>query len=338
MDGGNLTGSSKTPPGGGDIPLIIGESAAMMSLLAQIEQVAPLDATVLLEGESGTGKEVIARLIHAYGRRNKGRFMEVTCGTLPETLLESTLFGFEKGAFTGAAQATAGCFESADGGTLFLDEISDMSAKLQSSLLRVLQERHFMRIGGTVQRHSDFRLVCATNKPLAELVSNGNFRDDLYYRINVVSIQLPPLRERGRDVIILAAHFLAHFNAKFGKVVGPFNAEAAALLMSCPWPGNVRQLQHTVERIVALHSGGEVTCCDVGKMLRDMPGQGSVTRALGGAGIGPYWKERENFEREYLVRLLEASSGNMAEAARMSGVLRQNLYVRLRKWGIAGYS
>jgi two-component system response regulator HydG len=317
-------------------PVLIGRSPAVERLLQQIRQVAPLDTTVLLEGESGTGKELAARLIHGLSPRSGRRIVDVNCGALSETLLESALFGYEKGAFTGAAKTTPGLFEEADGGTLFLDEIADMSPKLQASLLRVLQERRFARLGATTTRGTDFRLVCATNRRLADAVAAGAFRSDLYYRINVVALAIPPLRERREDIAPLALHFLDHFNAKFGKEVGPLTPEAIAVLESLSWPGNVRQLQHAMERIVALKPGGPVTAGDVEPAARNGAGatQGPAAPPLPLA----YAEAREHFEREYLDRLMEAAGGNVSEAARLSGISRQNLYVRMNRLRIVAKS
>jgi len=314
----------------GDIPVHVGHSPAMLAQQKQIRQVAPLDVTVLIEGESGTGKELAARSIHAHSPRVKERFLEVNCGALSEQLLESTLFGYEKGAFTGAAKTTRGYLEEADGGTLFLDEIADMSPKLQSSLLRVLQERTFSRLGGTQIHSSDFRLVCATNRKLTDQVKSGNFREDLFYRINVVSLEIPPLRNRGEDIVPLAVHFLEHFNGKFNKTVGPLTPEAIYLLEHFSWPGNIRQLQHSIERLVALHPGGPVGSADLDDIAEDVNGGEPDEQAL-----LSYRKEREAFERQYLTRLLERAGGNMSEAARLSGIPRQNLYVRMKRWGLS---
>ena len=315
---------------GSGVPILIGHSSAMLALQKQISQVAPLDVTVLIEGESGTGKELAAKSVHAQSPRTSGRFLELNCGALSEQLLESTLFGYEKGAFTGAAKTTPGYFEEADGGILFLDEIADMIPKLQSSLLRVLQEHTFTRLGSTRVCSSDFRLVCATNKRLTDEVKAGNFREDLFYRINVVALEILPLRERAEDVVPLAVHFLEHFNAKFGKEVGPLTPEALYLLERYPWPGNVRQLQHTMERAVALHSGGPVSTADLGDISEDLIDD----KAEDGTVIS-YQKERESFERDYLTRLLESADGNVSEAARLSGIPRQNLYVRMKRWGMS---
>jgi two-component system response regulator AtoC len=313
-------------------PEVVGQSPAMERLLGQIRQVAGLDTTVLLEGESGTGKDVIAKLIHAWSLRSEKPYLEVNCGGLPESLLESLLFGYEKGAFTGASQANPGYFEKAHGGNLFLDEIADMSPKLQSSLLRVLQDHSFSRIGSTQPRTTDFRLICATNRSLAGEVKAGRFREDLYYRINVVALSLPPLRERDGDIIRLAVHFLDRYNTKFGKDCGPFTPAAVRALEACRWQGNVRELQHCIERVVALQPGGAIDAihlsptCDPRPEV-DPPDSAAAAKALA------YQDARAEFEREYLRRLLDAAGGNISEVARLSGIPRQNLYVRMKRWG-----
>lgn len=312
----------------------VGQSAAMERVLGQIRQVAGLDTTVLLEGESGTGKELAAKLIHALSTRADQPFLEVNCGGLPESLLESLLFGYEKGAFTGASQASAGYFEKAHGGNLFLDEIADMSPKLQSSLLRVLQDHSYVRIGSTQPRKADFRLVCATNRPLLAEVKAGRFREDLYYRIAVVSITLPPLREREGDIVALATHFLDHYNAKFGKACGPFTPAAMRALETCRWEGNVRQLQHCIERAVALHTGGPVESLHLFPSGVPMQEEAHPDGQAPAAGLS-YQEARAEFEREYLLRLLEATGGNVSEAARLSGIPRQNFYVKVKRWGLS---
>jgi two-component system, NtrC family, response regulator AtoC len=309
---------------------MIGRSPAIETLLQQIRQIAPLDTSVLLQGESGCGKELVAQIIHAGSTRAKGPFLEVNCGALSEPLLESTLFGFERGAFTGAGKTTPGYFEQANGGTLFLDEIADMSPKLQSSLLRVLQERTFQRLGGTGLRSSDFRLICACNRPLADQVRAKAFREDLFYRINVVALSIPPLRERRDDILMLAMHFLEIFNDRFGRAAGPFTPDAVELMERFPWPGNVRQLQHAIERIVALHPGGPINASHLDHLFTSSPGATpDATRML------PYEEERALFERGYMERLLDAADGNVSEAARISGIARQNLYARMKRWGLA---
>ena len=315
---------------GNDAPIYIGHSLPTVALQKQIKQVAPLDITVLIEGESGTGKELTAKSVYAQSPRCNGPFIEVNCGAMSEQLLESTLFGYEKGAFTGAIKTTPGCLEDADGGTLFLDEISDMSAKLQSSLLRVLQEHTFTRLGSSRVNSSDFRLICATNKNLLDEVNAGRFREDLYYRINVVVLNIPPLRERVEDIIPLAVHFLEHFNAKFSKEVGPLTPDALYVLEGFSWPGNVRQLQHTIERAVALHPGGPISSADLDDITQELVADDTHDDA-----VLSYQKEREVFERDYLTRLLERAQGNVSEAARLSGIPRQNLYVRMKRWGLS---
>jgi len=320
----------RTLDSGDNVPVHIGHSPAMITLQKKIKQVAPLDVTVLIEGESGTGKELAARSIHAQSPRAKGRLLEVNCGALSEQLLESTLFGYEKGAFTGAVKTMPGYLEEADGGILFLDEITDMSPKLQSSLLRVLQEHTFTRLGSAEVCSSDFRLVCATNKRLADEVKVGNFREDLFYRINVVALDISPLRERTEDIVPLAVHFLDHFNRKFNKNVGPLTPEALYLLERYSWPGNVRQLQHTIERAVALHAGGPVSAADLDDISEELIDEDTMDGA-----VISYQKEREVFERDYLTRLLDKAEGNVSEAARLSGIPRQNLYVRMKRWGLS---
>ncbi len=307
-------------------PVIVGRSAVIEGLLTQARQVAPLDTTVLIEGESGTGKELFAKLIHALSARARGPLMEVNCAALSETLLESTLFGYEKGAFTGAVKATPGYFEEADGGTLFLDEIADMSAKLQASLLRVLQEKKFVRLGSTRPRASDFRLILATNRSLEAEVKAGRFRADLFYRINVVALRVPPLRERTEDIMPLALYFLDHFNARFGKAVGPLSPEAFAALEAAPWPGNVRELQHAIERAVAVRAAGPVVPADLGL---------GGTAPAAARAAAPFREAREAFEREYFAGLLAAAGGNVSEAARLSGIARQNFYAHIKRLGFA---
>jgi DNA-binding NtrC family response regulator len=314
---------------GPGMPAVIGQSPAMEHVLGQIRQVAGLDTTVLLEGESGTGKDIAAKLIHALSARADQPFLEVNCGGLPESLLESLLFGYEKGAFTGAGQANAGYFEKAHEGNLFLDEIADMSPKLQSSLLRVLQDHSFTRIGSTQPRKTDFRLICATNRPLLAEVKAGRFREDLYYRIAVVTVRMPPLRERQEDIVPLAMHFLEHYNAKFGKSCGPLTPAAVLALEACRWEGNVRELQHCIERAVALHAGGPID------RLHLFPaGEHAEQAAPAAASALGYQDARAEFERDYLRRLLDGAGGNVSEAARVSGIPRQNLYVRMKRWGI----
>ncbi|MBS1131702.1 MAG: atoC [Proteobacteria bacterium] len=317
----------------GGLPAVIAQSDAMARALGQLRQVAGLDTTVLLEGESGTGKDLVAKLIHSLSTRSTKPFLEVNCGGLPESLLESLLFGYEKGAFTGAGQANAGYFEKAHEGNLFLDEIADMSPKLQSSLLRVLQDHQCTRIGSTVSRHADFRLICATNRSLAGEVQAGRFREDLFYRINVVVVRLPPLRERKGDIILLALHFLDHFNGKFGKACGPLTPAAVQKLESAHWPGNVRELKHCIERAVALHPGGPIDTMHLCPSETPSAAGPADKDVAAPAEALAYQDARARFERDYLKSILDAASGNVSEAARLSGIPRQNLYVRMKRWG-----
>lgn len=312
-------------------PIVVGRSAAMARLLHQVQQAGPLDTTVVIEGESGSGKEAIVKQIHAVSGRSKQALVEVNCGALSESLLEAALFGFEKGAFTGANKITAGYFEEADGGTLFLDEITDMSPKLQVSLLRVLQERTFARIGSAMQRTTDFRLICASNKSLETETKEGRFREDLFYRINVVTIQVPPLRKRQKDIMPLAWSFLEHFNRKFGRDIGPFTPDAIAALESAYWSGNVRELQNVVERAVVIKAGGPINSEDLGMSgASDTP----IESATQLAAPLPYRRAREQFELEYFENLLKATGGNVSEVARLSGITRQNLYPYFNRLGV----
>jgi DNA-binding NtrC family response regulator len=308
-------------------PIIISHSVAMEKLLVQLRQAAPLDTTVLIEGESGTGKEVIAKLLHSLSARTRGPMKELNCGALSESLIEAALFGYEKGSFTGAVKTTAGYFEEANNGTILLDEIADMSPKLQVNLLRVLQEGTFVRLGSTQQRPSNFRLICATNKPLEAEVAAGRFRSDLYYRINVVPLRVPPLRERREDILPLALFFLDHFNRKFNKAAGPLQPDAVNSLESGHWAGNVRELKHTIERAVVINTGAAVTSADLGiAAVSDAPVL--PTRPL------PYREAHLRFERTYFSDLLQAAAGNVSEASRLSGIARQNIYGHLERAGV----
>ena len=312
-----------------DAPVIIRRSSAMESVLVKVRQLPPVDPTVLVEVESGTGKELIARQLHALSGRAKGLFLTLNCVALSESLLEATLFGYGQAAFTNAVKPTAGYFEEANGGTLLLDEITDMSAKLQASLLRVLEECAVTRLGSTVALPSDFRLICATNRSLEAEMNAGRFRADLYYRINVMPIRVPPLRERREDVPALALYYLDHFNRKFDKNAGPFAPEAIAALEAAQWPGNVRELQHAVERAVVVNAGGPIAAVDLGlRAERALPAAATPAQLL------PLREAREHFEREYFTNLLQAAGGNVSEAARLCGIARQNFYHYLERLGI----
>jgi DNA-binding NtrC family response regulator len=310
-------------------PIIIGHSEAMRKLLQQVQQIARLDTTVLIEGESGTGKELIARQIHMLSSRAKGPFLGLDCGALSESLLEATLFGYEKPAFTKTAEVTSGYLEEATGGTLVLDEVCELSPKLQSSLLRVLQDRISARLGSVTQRASNFRLVCMTNTPLEDAIKAGRFRSDLGYRINVNVLRIPPLRQRREDILPLALLFLEQFNNKFGKGAGPFAPEAVAAMEEAGWPGNVRELQNAIERAVVINARGPIVAADLGPASRSR--EIAVDAAAQPLSLQ---QAKELFEREYFINLLHAVDGNVSNAARLSGVSRNSLYRYLKQLGI----
>jgi two-component system response regulator HydG len=310
-------------------PVIVWRSAAMQKLLGQAQQLARLDTTVLIEGESGTGKDLIARQIHTLSPRGKGPFIGLNCTGLSDALLEATLFGYEKPPFTTSADATPGYLEEVAGGTLVLDEISEISPKIQSSLVRVLQELTFARLGSIAQQSANFRLVCTTSKSLEDEVKAGHFRSDLFYRINVNVLHVPPLRERREEILPLAWLFLEQFNAKFGKAAGPLAPDAAAALVEYSWPGNVRELQHAIERAVVVNVRGPIAATDlrIGRRLRRFADGAACSRQS-------LQEARERFEREYFIDLLHAVGGNVSEAAKRSGISRQALYRYLKQLGI----
>jgi DNA-binding NtrC family response regulator len=322
----NLQAMLAARPGG---PVIVGRSAAMQKLLQQVQRTAPLDTTVLIEGESGTGKELVARQIHELSPRSKARYVGLNCGGLSESLLEATLFGYKKPAFTSEAKVTPGYFEEANGGTLVLDELGELSPKLQSSLLRVLQERTFSRLGGLTHMTSDFRLICTSSTSLSDKVKAGDFRSDLYYRINVNLLRVPPLRERREDILSLALLFLDQFNSKFDKKAGPLVPEALAALEAAHWTGNVRELQHVIERAVVVNVRGPIVVADLELGAHD--------RAAGdheAARPASFEQARERFERAYFIDLLHSVGGNVSEAARQSHISRQALHRHLKQLGI----
>lgn len=305
---------------------VIGKSRAIQSVLEVISRIAPSDSTVLLLGESGTGKELLARTIHQNSLRRDKMFITVDCASIPETLLESILFGFQRGAFTGALKTTRGYFEEANGGTLFLDEVAETSPRLQASLLRVLQEREFSRLGDTTKIKTDFRLITATNKDLKKEVERGTFREDLYYRISVIPVPIPPLRERREDITLLTNHFLKEFNERLGKGVGPFTTESLSILEKADWKGNVRELRNVIERIVAIKDEGKITPSDLpGYLIKE--GEISLARYN-------YREAKNLFEKRYLEEMLERTKGNITLAAKESGIRRQTLYYKLKRYGL----
>jgi transcriptional regulator with PAS, ATPase and Fis domain len=285
---------------------------------------------VLITGESGTGKEVIARAVHYHSDRVSGPFIAVNCKAFAESVLESELFGHEKGAFTGADRAKPGLFERADGGTLFLDEIAEVSADSQAKLLRVLQERRFYRVGGTTERATDVRVVAATNRDLRTEVTTGRFREDLYFRLAVIPIHLPPLRERQEDVLPLARHFLAKWNAELSRNVTGWTPEVARYLSKHSWPGNVRELENTIERGVVLAQGASIDLSDLLiEATSETPADGKVSQ---GENLQTFL---DHAAAEHVRAVLKEVGGVRAEAAKRLGIERTTLYRLMRKYGIA---
>jgi DNA-binding NtrC family response regulator len=310
-------------------PNIGARSAKMQETLATVERVAPTNATVLLGGESGVGKDLIARAIHEKSRRATGPFVKINSTAIPENLLESELFGYEKGAFTGAAASKPGKFELADKGTLFLDEIGDVPPATQVKLLRVLQEREFERLGGTKTIKVDVRLVAATNRNLRAALEQGTFREDLYYRLNVVPIDIAPLRERKEDIPELVNLFVSRFAGDSGKPVEGISPEAMKVLVNYHWPGNVRELQNIIERACALAKGTTIEVADI--HLDSHPGKG----ADAGNHFLPAGLTLEQWEDEMIQEALRRAHGNKSQAARLLGLSRNALRYRLSKIGIA---
>ena len=306
-----------------DFANIIGRSAKMVKVFEQIAQIARTDFTVRIYGESGTGKELVAKAIHIHSRRQNAPFIAVSCAALPETLLESELFGHEKGAFTDARQSRRGLFAMADKGTIFLDEICETPPAVQVKLLRVLQEQEFKPVGGERTQKVDVRVIAATNKDLKKEVEEGRFREDLYYRIQVIPLDLPPLRERREDIPLLAEHFLKTYGRKLGKTIEGITPEAMRKMMAYDWPGNVRELENKIEHAVAMTAGTRMVPEDI--LLSGM-GQGSEIRTFDEA--------KEEFEREYLRRLLAATKGNFLEAVRIAQRQRSGLYYLAKKYGL----
>jgi two-component system, NtrC family, response regulator AtoC len=311
---------------------IVAKSAPMQEVLAKVDQVAPTNSTVLLGGESGVGKDMIARAIHQHSRRAGGPFIKINSTAIPENLLESELFGYEKGAFTGAMTSKPGKFELADKGTIFLDEIGDVPGTIQVKLLRVLQEREFERLGGTKTLKVDVRVVAATNQDLRAALEQGTFREDLYYRLNVVPISIPPLREHKKDIPYLAEFFLARFAKDAGKNILGFSPPALKVLADFHWPGNVRELENIVERAVVMATGETIEVRDIQlDVERPRP-----AAAANGTAV-PFLPEGltlEQFEDKLIEEALERAGGNKSQAARMLGLSRNALRYRLSKIGV----
>ncbi len=310
-------------------PNVVARSAKMQEVLATVERVAPTNSTVLLGGESGVGKDLIARAVHEKSRRAAGPFIKINSSAIPENLLESELFGYEKGAFTGAGASKPGKFELADKGTLFLDEIGDVPLAIQVKLLRVLQEREFERLGGTRTVKVDVRLIAATNRDLREALEQGTFREDLYYRLNVVPIDIAPLRQRKEDIPDLVNLFISRFAGDSGKPVEEITPEAMQILVNYHWPGNVRELQNIIERACALAKGTVLKVEDIHLDTRP-------ARAVNGSGnFLPEGMTLEQWEDEMIRESLRRANGNKSQAARLLGLSRNALRYRLSKIGIA---
>jgi Nif-specific regulatory protein len=310
-----------------DFSHIIGNSSAIRRVYEQVTQVARSNATVLLRGESGTGKEMIAGAIHYNSLRSKRPFIKVNCAALPETLIEAELFGYEKGAFTGADRSKKGRFELAEGGTLFLDEIGDLPPQTQVKLLRVLQEREFERLGGTETRRMNIRLITATNKNLEELITTGEFREDLYYRLNVFTIYLPPLRERRPDILLLAEHFLEKYEREHGKHIRRISTPAIDMLMSYHFPGNVRELENAIERAVLVCDSNVIHGHHLPPTLQTAEVSGTETRLTLASAVAA-------FERDLIQDALKSTGGNVAQAARQLDTTERILGYKIRKYRI----
>ena len=312
--------------------LMIGDSYGMVRLREQVATAAPTNGRVLIFGENGTGKELVARNIHAMSRRRTGPFVEVNCAAIPEELIESELFGHVRGAFTGAVADRRGKFEVAHGGTIFLDEIGDMSLKTQAKVLRVLQEQAMEAVGSSTQIRMDARVLAATNKDLPVEIRAGRFREDLYFRLNVVPISVPPLRERVEDVPLLADHFMAMLAREYGRLPKTFDTDAVAALQRYKWPGNVRELRNLIERLMIMVPGDRVSARDL-SFLEHGAEPHAVPVARSGA-IAPLHHARDEFEKQYILRALASQHGNMSRTAEVLGVERSNLYKKMRSFGI----
>jgi two-component system nitrogen regulation response regulator NtrX len=304
---------------------LVGESAAIKELKQSIARIAPEDSRVLITGENGTGKELVARLIHENSRRRQGPFIAVNCAALPDELIESELFGYEKGAFTGAAKSKPGRFELASGGTLFLDEIGEMSAKTQAKLLRATEEGRIARLGGTTEIAIDVRILSATNRDLKQQIAQGKFREDLFYRLAVLTIEIPPLRERRDDIPLLIQHFAGTFSLRAGRPPKKFDKSAVELFRRYPFPGNIRELANYIERVVILSQGDIVDSNQIESLLPQI----SLTEPTGTLKAAS-----EQFERDYIQRVLTRAGGNMTRAAEILGLERSHLYKKMKGLGI----
>ena len=307
----------------------LGRSRRWQDVLAQATKVAETDTTVLITGESGTGKEVVARFIHRASRRAGKPFVALNCAVLPEQLLESELFGYERGAFTGAQQARPGRLEQAAGGLLFLDEVAEMSPAVQAKFLRVLQEREYQRLGGTRTLHADVRVVAATNRDTRLAMERGTLRDDLYYRLSVFEIPLPPLRERAEDILVLAEAFLEDIGRGVGRPAGGLSKDARDRLLAHAWPGNVRELRNAIERAVILCEGGLVTSAHLPITVAATTTAARPDAVPPGKGVS-----LEVMEKEMIQKAMAQAKNNKSEAARLLGLARGQIYSRLKRYGL----
>jgi len=318
---------------------LVGQSPAIRQIYGVVEKVANTPSTVLISGESGTGKELIARALHENSNRHAGPFIKINCAAIPKTLMESELFGYDKGAFTGAVGAKPGRFELAHGGTLFLDEIGEIPVEMQVKLLRVLQESEFERVGGIKTIKVDVRLVTATNRDLLEEIAAGNFREDLFYRLNVVPIQIPPLRERREDIPLLAEHFIAKFNERLKKQIVSISPEAVAELVGYNWPGNIRELENLMERTILFCEDPEIRVSDLPPEIVGAAPASAATvegepRPAGGSLKEAVRAETERVERELIQRALDATGGNVTQAARKLKISRKSLQTKMKELGL----
>jgi two-component system nitrogen regulation response regulator NtrX len=316
---------------------LIGESKVMMQVRSTIDVVAVKNTTVLITGENGTGKENVARQIHERSQRSRRPFIAINCAAIPEDLIESELFGFEKGSFTGAFQSKRGKFEQAHGGTIFLDEIGDMSLKVQSKLLRVLQEQRIERLGGDESVDVDVRVIAATNKNLQDAIRKGEFREDLFYRLNVIPIELPPLRDRGTDIIALANYYIGLFTAEDGAGVKSFSAAAERCLMAYSWPGNIRELKNIMERLSIMVNDEVIEDHHLPESLALRGGAG-LQLFFGAAQLDNFRDARAEFEKYFILQKLKDNEFNITRTAERIGLERSHLYRKLKTYGIEGDS
>ncbi len=302
---------------------IIGKSKKMEKVFEQVTLAAATDSNVYIEGKSGTGKELIAKTLHVASARKDGPFVALNCAAIPENLMESELFGYEKGAFTGANVRKKGLFAEACSGTFFLDELSEMPLSMQVKMLRALEEKEFYSVGGRQTIKVDARIIAASNKNLEQEIKNGNFREDLFYRIHVIPIKLPPLNERKEDIPILSRHFLQKFSTEMGKEIEAFSTNAMQKLISYPWPGNIRELENTIECAVAMTKRNIIT--------EDLILQ---TQNINTESLKPFKSAKENFEKNYLIQLFELTRGNVSQAAKLAGKYRADVYELIKKYNL----